>query len=626
MQATVTFSTVINTTPMMECSTTHENIIIHRPNTYENVYVKHQPNLEVITTEAVDMNKTNKGRKSLPAANSDYELHINDISAYDATENLVIEELPNIIEIMESTINDGISEFIFQPEEESLVLPFETDTAQSDKVALGTLEKKSIPESPAEAEFHTPSNLSRARAALKLLENEECTEDLNKEESDEEHYDETETQVSSEDDDTTWEPHTRKLKTQNCNNISTENKATQKASQINKINKGVQNKLTKTKASTIKSTQMNKDDEILTDPKTCYLKKSVTRAHKDKTYHHHSCSHCPEGNELYIDEAGNKIRGKLSNMKVEFARHVLENHTECEWAKIPDNDPIWIDQEGLTWWKSKEEMEQAEETSKRNLAHTKYEYATDLTQKSILHLTLVEKGEIKTAKIFSCGTCGTEMKSRFRRKAIVEMREHARSKDHHKDGQNIYLFTPEQAVIGSNRKTVGKREPIHCWIDGTSRWRELDDNEDPPPPRLGSMESTKGTAPLAIQIALPEAKEHACSLCGRLVKPGSYTGRYNDNRYKFRSHMSKYHTLPIVIEYKDKTRQLALPSKSQSFPDYIELARACPEIESNPESDIAHSTKSSPTKKEEPEDKSPRTQNSKNPIKTEEKLQAQSSQ
>jgi hypothetical protein len=313
--------------------------------------------------------------------------------------------------------------------------------------------------------------------------------------------------------------------------------------------------------------------QIMPETQLCIETKDVVRwDRKGNVRTHIRCSHCPDGNELYLDEKGIKVNAKSINHLSEFPRHVLETHPECQWAKPLNSEKLWLDTEGCTWWNSEEEWTQAKEKTQAKTI-VDYEYATDLNETGVIHLKLLETGVKKTARVFKC-SCGTEMKSKSKRNAIQDMKEHVREK-HHKDGTTFYVFLPPSPILGPDKAIAGERNPVIAW---NGKWRELDAEEVPPPPRDGNMDKKQGKAPLAREIPLDGKTDgHACSLCGRIVKNAAAAGR-NDHKTKFQSHASKCHSLPVVLEYTDKSRHLMVPAIGRSMPNHIYLAKSSTEI------------------------------------------------
>ena len=127
---------------------------------------------------------------------------------------------------------------------------------------------------------------------------------------------------------------------------------------------------TKQKASNLKE----EDSEL--DPLVCTETKEIFRFIKmGSRGTRYICSHCPKNSKLYTDDKGILIRGKFSNRKVEFPRHVMESPPECLYARSDSAEKIWLDPEGYTWWESEDEMKTAKERRAQQESLVDYEVA-----------------------------------------------------------------------------------------------------------------------------------------------------------------------------------------------------------------------------------------------------------
>jgi hypothetical protein len=152
--------------------------------------------------------------------------------------------------------------------------------------------------------------------------------------------------------------------------------------------------------------------------------------------------------------------------------------------------------------------------------------------------------------------------------------------EHHEDGTKCYVFLPPNKcrdVDGTNAKVEDEEETreILTLFNG-NKWLLLGVDEEAPPPRDGEMAMKQGKAPLARQVPIKDKPdEHICSLCGKIVKSWVCSKKgVVKGRYHFRTHISKCHTLPVVIEYsRHKLRELACPVPARSAPDYISLGK-----------------------------------------------------
>ena len=341
-------------------------------------------------------------------------------------------------------------------------------------------------------------------------------------------------------------------------NQRTEKPPTQKTCQPNNQNKK--------KTVTLDTDESNKEE---TDDNQICVQTKITEKTNVKNYSssYHTCSHCP-GKKLYLDENGNIVQGKVTNKRYEFPKHVLQFHPECKWAKPCSTNKVWLDHDGATWWKSQNEMEENKGNEYREKARAEYKYANRITEPGVSHLELTVDDTIKTAKIFKC-SCGTIMKSNFRRRAMVQMKEHVRQK-HNLNGTTCYVLMHKNSA--TDESIEGERQLIWAW---NGKWRQLDSEEQPPPPKTGILDTNEGEAPVAREIRLSKKDkihEHACSLCGRIVLSGN--AKHNDHKYQFRTHVQKCHPFPVILEFHDRSRQLALPVDGQYIPDYIDLANS----------------------------------------------------
>ena len=112
-------------------------------------------------------------------------------------------------------------------------------------------------------------------------------------------------------------------------------------------------------------------------------------------------------------------------------------------------------------------MEENRGNEHREKERAEYKYTNRITEPGVSHPKLTVNDALKTAKVFKC-RCGTILKSKFRRRAMVQMKEHFRQK-HNSNGTTCYVFMHKNSA--TNESIEGERQPIWAW-DG--KWRELD--------------------------------------------------------------------------------------------------------------------------------------------------------
>ena len=97
------------------------------------------------------------------------------------------------------------------------------------------------------------------------------------------------------------------------------------------------------------------------------------------------------------------------------------------------------------------------------------------------------------------------------------------------------------------------------------------------------MAKMQGKAPVACQTPIfGEPGQNGCSLCGRVINSQAVKKGYQKAGELFRTHVARYHTLPVVIEYTFQSEghghdngnlAIAWEDPKSATPEYIALGK-----------------------------------------------------
>ena len=232
---------------------------------------------------------------------------------------------------------------------------------------------------------------------------------------------------------------------------------------------------------------------------------------------------------------------QIHTTAIDFMRHVVTCHPTYTFAKPRNNDAFFIDKDGETWWKSEAERSVCEGFKTRKKEYAEFSYNSKILQPGIMHFAVSEHEPIKNARVYKC-SCGETLPTGSRKNLKKDMKIHVMS--HHWKPNHTIFVTMIPTLTGARQKTLK-------WAN---QWIEVDPFAALPPEQdevvTGAIE---GSAPLAREIVRhsgKKAREICCSLCGRVFESMAKGNK------PFLQHTKQYHTLPIVLEYHDGSRQL----------------------------------------------------------------------
>jgi hypothetical protein len=270
----------------------------------------------------------------------------------------------------------------------------------------------------------------------------------------------------------------------------------------------------------------------------------------------HTCSHCPEGmNTLHNDENGTPYMAQpysktWYNSKLEFLRHVLQKHPECQTAIPANSEKMWLDVEGKTWWSrdEQEEMKTAQKRRNKTRQTVHYTKAKEVQERAVCHFELTKTGRLKLNE-FKC-SCGEAMRTKGQTEANWLMKEHVKNK-HFRDGAEHYILIPRNAENEDSKLAQEQEGEKEIWKWENYRWCHATLT----PESRGSIVEEKGKAPLAI-IRKGKNDKQECVLCGRtwtMDKKHHWRKTLNsrvvstNQRAQARKHISACHTEPMIM-------------------------------------------------------------------------------